>query len=153
MDIASVLRAPIQSSNPWQLQSRRTSHCMLRDMPIKSGSVPEIALTLDETTKEKLRSVNIRSIDPMELSLFTLMLHHEGYLAHDAWSQLGEFQIDYTGLIDPLKETQDALESIHGVDDVKYALAIRLYETAIDAVIGIEQLSNYLNGRVVDVYA
>ncbi len=122
-------------------------------MPIKSGRVADIALTLDETTKEKLRSVNIRPIDPMELSLFTLMLHHEGYLAYDAWSQLGEFQIDYTGLIDPLKETQDALESIHGVDDVKYALAIRLYETAIDAVLGIEQLSNYLNGRVVDVYA
>jgi hypothetical protein len=153
MDMPSVLKAPTQCSNPWQLQNRRTSHCMLRDMPIKNGSIAEIALTLDETTKEQLRSVNIRSIDPMELSLFTLMLHHKGYLAHDAWSQLGEFQIDYTGLVDPLKETHDALESIRGVDDVKYALAIRLYETAIDAVIGIEQLTNYLNDRIVDVYA
>lgn len=89
----------------------------------------------------------------MELSNFVLMLHHEGYLAHDASTQLGHYQVDRTGLVDPLKEVRDGLESIRGVDDAMYALAIRHYETAIDAVIGIEQLSNYLNGRNVDVYA
>ena len=126
---------------------------MLRDTPIKSGSVAEIALTMDESTKEKLRSVNIRSIDPFELSNLALVLHHEGYLAHEALLQLGIYQIDYAGLIDPLKVTQDALESVRGIDDIKYAYGMRFYETAIDAVLGIERLANYLNGRNVDVYA
>lgn len=125
---------------------------MIRDMPMKSGSVAEIALTLNETTKEKLRSVNIRSIDPVDLSELALTLHHEGYLAHESLLQLGFYQLDYTGLIDPLKISQGALESIRGVDDAKYALGMRFYETAIDAIVGIEQLSNYLNDRSVDVY-
>lgn len=153
MDTASVLRTPTPTSKPWQLQSRRTSHCMLRDKPIKGGSIAEIAQTLDETTKEKLRNVNIRSIDPVELSNFILMLHHEGYLAHEAFTHLGNYQLDYKGLIDPLKEARDGRESIRGVDDIMYALAIRHYETSIDALLGIERLTDYLNGRGVDVYA
>jgi len=153
VNMTSVLKAFPQSGNPWQLQTRRASHCVLRDMAITSGSVAEIALTLSDTTKERLRHVNIRSIDPLELSQLTLMLHHEGYLAHEACSELGHYQVDYTGLIDPLRQAWSGLESIRGVDDVKYALAIRHYETAIDAVLGIERLTGYLNGRVVDVYA
>lgn len=151
--MTNVLGTPIQSSNPWQLQTRRTGHCALRDEPIRGGSVAEIARTLSETTKEKLRSVNIRSIAPLELSNLTIMLHHEGYLAHDACSQVGYYQLDYNGPIDPLKVTQDGLDSTRGVDDTKFALAIRLYETTIDAILGIERLTDYLNGRGVDVYA
>jgi len=152
MDMASVLRTPTPSSNPWQLQSRRTSHCMLRDKPIKSGSVAEIAESMDETTKEKLRNVNIRSIDPVELSNFILMLHHEGYLAHEPSTHLGHYQLDHKEPIDPLKEAQDGLASIRSVDRAKYALAISHYETSIDAILGIERLTDYLNGRGVDVY-
>lgn len=81
------------------------------------------------------------------------MLHHEGYLAHEACSQLGHYQLDYAGLIDPLTITRDGLESIRGIDDVKFALAIRHFETGIDAILGIQRLSNYLNGRMVDMYA
>ena len=120
---------------------------------MKSGSASEIALTLNETTKEKLRSVNIRSIDPVDLSQLALRLHHEGYLAHEALLQLGFYQLDYAGLIDPLEIGQSALEAIRSVNDATDALGVRLYESAIDAVIGIEQLSNYLNDRRVDVYA
>ncbi len=95
----------------------------------------------------------MRSIDPQERSRLALDLHHGGYLSHDAWEELGEFQVDHTGLIDPLAETQNSLKSIRGIDDVKYAMAIRMHETTIDAILGIEELVSYLNGHIVDVYA
>lgn len=151
--MTSVFKASASPGNPWQLQTRRANHCMLQNMPIKSGSVAEIASTLSDTVKESLRRVDIRAIEPLELSRFAIMLHHEGYLAHEASAQLGHYQLDYAGLIDPLEIARDGLESIRGVDDVKYALAIRHYELGIDAVLGIQRLSDYLNGRTIDIYA
>jgi hypothetical protein len=140
-------------SNLWQLQQRRTDYCALREKPIKSGNVAELAQTLAEDTKASLRRVNMRSIDPKELGRLALELHHGGYLSHDAWEELGEFQVDHPSLIDPLAETQDALKSVRGIDDVKYTMAIQMHETTIDAILGIEELVNYLNGHIVDVYA
>jgi hypothetical protein len=122
-------------------------------MPIERGKAAETAMALSDNMKDRLRNVDIRSIDPVELSELAGDLHRQGYISHAAWSQLGEFQIDYKRPIDPLAETQEALTSIRGVDDRMYALCISLYEAAIDAVTGIEDLIDYLNGRIVDVYA
>jgi hypothetical protein len=120
---------------------------------MQNGTTVEIAKTLSESTKEKLRSVNIRSIDPSELSRLAFTLHHEGYLSHEAWEGLGEFQLDHTELIDPLAEARDSLRSIVNVEDITYALTIEMHEATIDAVVGIEKLISQLNGRIVDLYA
>lgn len=153
MDVTHISGASVQYANPWKLQDQRNNHCLYHNAPHRNGNMGDIASSLSEDMKEKLREVDIRSIDPAELSNLTWELHRDGYLSHDAWSQLGEFQLDYTGLVDPLEETRDALKTIRGKDDVKYSLCIRNYETAIDAVEGLEKLINYLNGRMIDVYA
>jgi hypothetical protein len=149
----TAYRSPAEFSAGWRLSHLRNNEFGYRDAPIERGEVAETAMALPEDLKDRLRKVDIRRIDPVELSELAGMLHHEGYISHDAWSQLGEFQIDYKVPVDPLAETQEALRSIRGVDDRMYALCISLYEAAIDAVTGIEELIDYLNGRIVDVYA
>ncbi|MET4675380.1 MULTISPECIES: hypothetical protein [unclassified Luteibacter] len=95
----------------------------------------------------------MRSINPLELSRLSGMLHHEGYLSHDAWSQLGEFQLDYKTPINPAALAKEALRTIRGVDDAKYALAIRQYDAGIDAAQGLTELTDYLRNHLVDLYA
>ena len=151
--MTSAMRSPTEFSPGWHLQKQRDNEYGYRDVPIEKGRIEDVAKTLPENVKKMLMNVNIRSIDPVELSQLTFALHREGYLSHDAWAQLGEFQIDYTGLIDPLAETRDALRTIRGVDDVMYALCMSLYETAIDAIVGIEELIDYLNKPLLDVHA
>jgi hypothetical protein len=153
MEMTTAYRAPAQFSAGWRLQRQRDNEFGYRNTPIERGDAVETSMTLPDELKDRLRTVNIRCIDPVELSELAGDLHRSGYLSHDAWEQLGEFQIDYKGPVDPLVETQDALRSIRGVDDRMYALCISLYEAAIDAVTGIEELVDYLNGRIVDVYA
>jgi hypothetical protein len=153
MEVTAAHRSPAEFSAGWRLQRQRDNEYGYRDTPVERGNVAEAAMSLPEDMKDRLRTVNVRCIDPVELSELAGMLHREGYLSHDAWSQLGEFQIDYKRPVDPLLETQEALRSIRGVDDRMYALCISVYEAAIDAVTGIEALVDYLNGRIVDVYA
>lgn len=153
MELTRILGSPAQPRNIWQLQHRRTSYCALRDKPIKNGTAVEISGTLSDSTREKLRSVNIRSIDPSELSRLAFTLHHEGYLSHEAWEGLGEFRLDHTELIDPLAEARDSLRSIVNLDDITYALTIEMHEATIDAVVGIEKLISQLNGQILDLYA
>lgn len=56
-------------------------------------------------------------------------------------------------LLKAVGQSRSTDESIRGIDDVKYAMAIRMHETTIDAILGIEELVSYLNGHIVDVYA
>ena len=153
MDISIAYRTPTMYSPGWRLERERHNEFGYRDTPIERGHVVDAAMELPEDLKDRLRKVDIHSIDPVELSELAGMLHREGYISHDAWSQLGEFQIDYELPVDPLAMTRDALSSIRGVDDVMYALCIDLYEAAIDAAVGIEDLIDHLNGRIVDLYA
>lgn len=142
-----------RSSNVWQLQQRHRNECFHNDRPNKNGDVNDIARTLPEGTKERLRIVNIRSIDPVELSQLAAMLHREDYLSHEASAQLGFFQLDFKGRFDPLAEAQEALQALRGRSESKYALCIDFYEAAIDAVEGLEALIDHLNGRTIDAYA
>jgi hypothetical protein len=142
-----------QSSNVWQLQQRHRNECFHKDRPNKSGDVADIARSLPEEIKEQLRTVNIRSIDPVELSRLAAMLHREDYLSHEASAQLGFFQLDFKGPIDPLVETREALQSLDGKNESRYALCIDFYKAAIDAVEGLEALIDHLNGRTIDAYA
>jgi hypothetical protein len=142
-----------QSSNVWQLQQRHRNDCFHKDRPNKNGDVADIARSLPEDLKERLRTLNIRSIDPVELSHLAATLHREDYLSHEASAQLGFFQLDFKGLFDPLAETRAALQSLCGKNERKYALCIDFYKAAIDAMEGLEALVDHLNGRTIDTYA
>lgn len=153
MQMTSIPGIPKSSSDVWQIQHHRRRECGFNDVSIKNGDVADVARDLPDAVRERLRTVDIRSIDPFELSQLAGMLHREGYLSHDAAMQLGFFQLDFKGPIDPLAETKDALKSLRDNDATRYPLCVEFYEAAIDAVEGLEALIDYLNGRVVDVYA
>jgi hypothetical protein len=127
--------------------------CFHKDIPNKEGNVADVASTLPTAIKDRLRGINIRSIDPFELGQLVAELHREDLLSHDASMELGIFQIDFKRPIDPLAETRDALEYLRSRTDAKYARCIGFYEEAIDALEGLEALIDYLNGPTVDVYA
>jgi hypothetical protein len=153
METTRALGFPAPTSNVWQLQHHRRQECSYKNVPIKNGDVADVARKLPDAVKEGLRTVDLRSIDPVDLAQLAGMLHREGYLSHDAAMQLLYFQLDFKGPMDPLSECRDALESLRESGATRYPLAVELYEAAIDALEGLEALVDCLNGRAVDVYA
>ncbi|WP_125902993.1 hypothetical protein [Luteibacter rhizovicinus] len=153
MQVTSGLGGSTPAGNLWQVQHRRRPECVYKDVPIRNGEIRDVARTLPDGLKERLRTTDIRSIDPLELSDLANMLHSEGYLSHDATMQLGFFQLDVKGVFDPLAKTKDAFESLRAIGASRYPLCVELYEAAIDAIEGLEALIDCLNGKTVDVYA
>lgn len=153
MDMTGAHSSPVPSTDVWQLQSNRRHDCVHRDAPSKNGELTDIASTLPEEIINKLRDVNIRSIDPLELGQLAGMLHREGYISHDAWEQLCEFQLDFKGPFDPLAKSMATLEWLCGKGRADYALSIKSYTEAVDAMQGVEALIDYLSGQVLEAYA
>jgi len=153
MQMTSGLGVSAPMGNLWQLQNRRRPECGYQDVPIRNGEAADVARMLPDGLRERLRTTDIRSIDPLELSDLASMLHREGYLSHDASMQLGFFQLDVTGVFDPLAKTKDALESLREIGASRYPLCVEFYEAAIDAMEGLEALIDCLNGKTVNVYA
>jgi len=149
----SAVRTPAKFSAGWRLERVRSNEFGYQDIPIEGGVAADVARTLPVALKRQLAAVNMRSINPVELSRLSGRLHHMGYLSHDAWSQLGEFQIDYRSPIDPTALTKEALRTLRGVDDAKYALAIRQYEAGIAAAQSLTELTDYLRNHLVDLHA
>jgi hypothetical protein len=99
MEMTTAYRAPAQFSAGWRLQRQRDNEFGYRNTPIERGDAVETSMTLPDELKDRLRTVNIRCIDPVELSELAGDLHAVATFRTMPGSSLANFKSTTRGLL------------------------------------------------------